>query len=157
MIVGFALFKVKKGKEKFALKHMREHINIIKKVKGFIHGYIAKSMMNEREYLVIEEYETEKAQQEAQEKIYMRSRIKPDEYIHFSKMMQEKSRLELFRKKEMIHAKVSKEYKQMLKKLEEKKVVGKKKPKKRKKGLKKPKKKKSTKKKLKKNSKKKKK
>ena len=69
MYVGFALFRFKKGQGKFALKHMRKHLNTVKQVKGFIHGYVAKSIEFDHEYLVIEEYETKEAQEEAQNKI----------------------------------------------------------------------------------------
>ena len=130
MIVGYALFRVKKGKEKTAFKHMRHHLKIAQKAKGFIHGYIAKSLHREREYLVIEEYETPEALQKVQDMLVRDSKIKPNEYSRFSKVMQEKPRLELYRKEELTEVKLTGEYKKVLKKLKESKLIKKEKAKK---------------------------
>ncbi len=117
MYVGFALFRFKKGQGKFAMKHMREHLRIVQQVKGFIHGYVAKSVDTDHEYLVIEEYETTAAQEKAQELIAKDLKKKPVEYIKFTKILQEKPRIEVFRKREMTHTKISPEYKKIMKKV----------------------------------------
>ncbi|MFH1439103.1 MAG: antibiotic biosynthesis monooxygenase [Candidatus Woesearchaeota archaeon] len=123
MIVGYALFKVKKGTEKFALKHMRNHLQVSQQVKGFIHGYIAKAIDEEHRYLVIEEYETYDALYAAQQRLQSDSNIKPDEYIKFNKIMQDKPRYEIFRKKEFTQVKISDDYKSLLTKMKEKKLI----------------------------------
>ena len=107
MDVGFALFRFKKGEGKFALKHMKKHLKLIKDVKGFIHGYVAKSLEYDHEYLVIEEYETKEAQAEAQKKVAKDATVKPSEYIRFNKIMKEKPRIEVFKKKEVSHGKLT--------------------------------------------------
>ena len=117
MYVGFALFRFKKGQGKFAMKHMREHLKIVQGVKGFIHGYVAKSVDTEHEYLVIEEYETSEAQERAQELIANDLKRKPAEYIKFTKILQEKPRVEVFRKREMTNTTFSKKYKNLIKKV----------------------------------------
>jgi heme-degrading monooxygenase HmoA len=114
MYVGFALFRFKKGEEKFALKHMKKHLKLIKDVKGFIHGYVAKSVEIGHEYLVIEEYETSEAQAEAQKRVAKDATHKPSEYIKFNKIMKEKPRIEVFKKKEVSHGKLTSVQKKVL-------------------------------------------
>jgi heme-degrading monooxygenase HmoA len=120
MYVGFALFRFKKGQGKFALKHMRKHLNTVKQVKGFIHGYVAKSIEFDHEYLVIEEYETKEAQEEAQNKISKEATLKPNEYIKFGKIMKEKPRIEIFKKKEVTHGKITATQKKMFEMIKKK-------------------------------------
>lgn len=123
MIVGLAIFKVKKGKDRIALKHMRTHLKISQAVEGFIHGYIAKSAEENDTYLVIEEYENYDGLAEAQKRLYDNSILHPDEYMRFTKIMQEKPRYEVFRKRELTPTKISEEYRQVLKKMKETKII----------------------------------
>lgn len=124
MFVCMGLFKVKNGQLPFALKHMRHHLNIVQKSKGFIHGYIAHATDRKNEFLVVEEYKTTEAQQKAQEMLFKDSKTIPSDYIKFNKIMEEKPFLAVFKKQEIIKTKgISKDYQIMLKKLEEKKHI----------------------------------
>lgn len=124
MFVCIGLFKVKQGNLPFALKHMRNHLDIVQKSKGFIHGYIAHATDKKNEFLVVEEYETTDAQQKAQDRLFENSKMKPNEYLNFNKVLEEKPFLAVFKKQEIIKMRgISKDYKIMLKKFEEKKHI----------------------------------
>lgn len=126
MYVGFAKFNVKSGKEKRGIEHMKRHLHFSKKCKGFIHGYIAKSKSKPREYIVIEEYETDKDYNKTKELLKKEAESHKKEFFDFFHLLEKEPLIGLYEKIEFTKVKISPVYRKILKRFHEKKNMKKK-------------------------------
>ena len=117
MIISLAIFNVKKGKVRQALKHMKHRLKLAHKVPGFIHGYVSHSEKKEREFLVIEEYETQGALNEMQMLVSEEAKQHPDKYMSFMKLMLKEPFISVYRKHKATRTKMSTKYRGLVKKL----------------------------------------